>query len=165
MFNTFSGTRDSFLTLLPSSLCPSSVVSVVLFTFWFHRIGFLCKRNSKKSRGMAYSGERVGLKRRFYSSTCWFQSINIYMCIEIVIIYISIDVSSMKLFLIAVFWKWYVGISLAYVLFNPGTWWASLHSGGFMCVRVCVCVQKCFLYVFSATAVQVGRASGPHEGT
>lgn len=100
MCNTFSGTCDSFLTLLPSSLCPSSVVSVVLFPFLFQ---LPVQKELKKSRDMVYSGGRVGLKRRFYSSTCRLQYINIYMCIEIVIIYISIDVSSMKLFLIAVF--------------------------------------------------------------
>lgn len=67
MCNAFSGTCDSFRTLLPLSLCPSSVVSV-LFTFLFHRIGFLCKRNSKGAEICLVLRSGIGLKRRFYSS-------------------------------------------------------------------------------------------------
>lgn len=72
--------------------------------------------------------------------------IDIYMCIEIVIIYISIYVSSMKLF----FDRCVPKIVCRCVISLCAIWsWdlvgQCLHSG--------VCVQMCILYVVSATEV------------
>lgn len=68
--------------------CLGHVVPAVCCLFCSHF--FFCCSTAKASgargelegsRGMARSGgERVGLKRRFYSSMCWLQYINIYIC-------------------------------------------------------------------------------------
>lgn len=107
-WKTFFGTCDTFLTLLPLSPCPNFVVSVVQFQISVPSWSASCANRTQNEQGCGlFWGEGLGGKGRFDSCTCWLQYINIYiyMCIEIVIIYISIGVSSMKLFLIDVFQK------------------------------------------------------------
>lgn len=80
------------------------------------------------------------------------------MCIEIVIIYISSYVSSM--FLIDVFQKkQYVGLSLAYVLLDPGTRRASVCTVGCVCPDVYTICSLCH------RGTRLGGLSGPDEGT
>lgn len=136
-YNTFFDTCDTFLTLLPLSPCPDFVVSVVQFGFCSIMISFLCKGTQKELECGLFLGRGDGRRAALTHVLVDYRIyINIYMCIEIVIIYISIYVSSMKLFLIDVFQK--IVCRCFFSLCAIGSWdlvGQCLHSG--------VCVSRC----------------------
>lgn len=76
------------------------MVSVVQFRFLFHQDQLPVQKELKKEQGYGLFWEEG---RAEAALLLMYLLITVYMCIEIVIIYISIDVSSLKLFLIDVF--------------------------------------------------------------
>lgn len=161
MCNTCSSTRDSFLTLLPSSLRPGSVVSVVLLTFWFHCISFLCKRNlSYEGYGLSWGEgwDEAALLLIYVLITVYKyiyvyrNSHNLYFhwCVQYVSGFDSCVLKTVCRYLLGlcIVWSW--------DLMGQFAQW------GF----VCVCVSRSvFCMYLVPLRYSVGRASGPHEGT